>query len=290
MKNILNKKIIIGLILSLSVFALAFKTSDKQAEARALFSWKTSEVVEGHKELFETMEKLELNKLYQGFSRDLKNDQIEAFLVEAEKNDIEVSLLAGDPTWALDKKGKSMIETIDRVVEINSKLDKASGIKSILFDVEPYTLKEWTGDNKEKIMNNFVRAMKATYKKAQAEDIEVILCIPFYYDNMGFSKQLKELIKSGCDSVAVMNYFKSKEAHNIEREARYAQRYGKKLINIYELQAPGKHGLEEKNTYYNQGIEAVEESFVNIKNELVDKDISIGFHEYRAVKEILDRE
>ncbi len=138
-------------------------------------------------------------------------------------------------------------------------------------------------------MNSFVKAITTAYKKANENSIEVIVCIPYYYDDMGFSRQLKRIIKSGCDSVAIMNYYKDNEAKHINKEVKYADKYRKKIINIYELQAAGKYGLEDKNTYYKEGIVGVEKSFANIKEEFVGKDVSIAFHEYNVVKEILKR-
>lgn len=289
MKIKLVNKVLIVMILCFYIIILGFRNDNKNLERRSLFSWSDSEVTEGYTDLFKTMEKLDINTLYQEFSEDLKIEDIEKFLLYAEDKKIDVSLLSGSPKWALDRNGKSMVRTVDRVIEINQSLDKSNGIKSIVFDVEPYILEEWNEENSKRIMDDFVRGMKIAYKKAKQNNLEVTICIPFYYDNMGFSKQLKDLIKSGCDSVAIMNYFKTNEAKNIRQEVEYADRYGKKVINIYELQAPGKHGLEDKNTYYKEGIVAVEKSFSKIKKELYSKDISIAFHEYRVLKEILER-
>lgn len=269
---------------------MGFIEDEKNLEVRSLFSWNSSEVIEGHTDLFKTMKTLNLNTLYQEFSEELKPEDIERFLLEAEDEKIDVSLLAGSAKWVLDRDGKDMIRTVDRVIEINQSLEKSDGIKSILFDVEPYILEEWNEKSNKKIMNDFVRGMRMAYRKANKNNLEVIVCIPFYYDNMGLSRQLENLIKSGCDSIAIMNYFKINESVNIKNEVDLADKYGKKVINIYELQAPGKHGLMEKNTYYNQGIAEVEKSFDKIKKELVGSDISIAFHEYNALKEILERE
>lgn len=254
-------------------------------ETRALFSWKSEEVRTDNFELFEIMEKLKLNTLYQEFSRSLSQDEINKFLLDAELNKINIYYLTGNPKWALDKTGKPMVDHINRVIELNKNLNKNTRIKGIVFDIEPYSLKEWK--NKEKVMDSFVKGMEIAYKMANDNNIEVILCIPYFYDNKGLTKQLKELIESGCDSIAIMNYYKDNEIKNMRQEVEFATMFDKKIINIYELQAPGTSGLTEKNTYYNQGIEAIEENFYNIKKEFYGKDITIAFHEYNSLKEVL---
>lgn len=297
MKNKLFNKTLILVLLGLSIFTLGFKESidkpnyisEERRDVRAVFSWNDFQVKKGRTELFETMDELSLNTVYQEFSKNLKPEEIDSFLVDASSREVSVSLLAGSANWALDRDGKAMIDTIDRVIQMNKSLEKSDGIKSILFDVEPYILEEWNEKSKKKIMSDFVRGMRLAYNKAHKNDLEVIVCIPFYYDNMGLSRQLENLIKSGCDSIAIMNYFKTNEAINISNEVKLADKYGKKVINIYELQPPGVHGLEEKNTYYNQGILEVEKSFAKIRQQLPDRDISVAFHEYRSLREILER-
>ena len=259
-------------------------------EPRSLFSWSDNEVLDGSKELFITMKNVNLNTLYQNFSGKLTIKNIELFLTEAKKQHIRVSLLDGDPKWALNEDGDQMIRTINRVIEINKELNKEIRIKSIIFDIEPYLLKEWDEKNREEIMNSFIKGIKAAYKIANNNNLEVIICIPYFYDNMGLNKQLEEIIESGSDGVAIMNYMKSKEVGNISTEVEFADKYEKKVINIYELQAPGQHGLKDKNTYYKDGIESVEKSFKVILEQFSGKDISIAFHEYKALKDVLERE
>ena len=54
---------------------------------------------------------------------------------------------------------KDKIHSVDRVIEINQNLEKSNGIKSILFDVEPYILEEWNKNSDNSIMNSFVKGI-----------------------------------------------------------------------------------------------------------------------------------
>lgn len=293
-----NIILIISLLLFIIVIVLMFFNINKlmterpldtvTKDTRALFSWKSEEVYSGNTELFEIMEKQELNTLYQEFSRDLSQEAINDFLFEGENNKIDIYYLTGAPEWALDKTGKSMIDHIDRVIDLNKDLRKNSRIKGIVLDIEPYSLDEWK--NEEEVMDIFVKGMEIAYNYALENGVKVILCIPYFYDNKGLTQQLEELIQSGCDSIAIMNYSKGNEIENMNLEVEFATMFNKNIINIYELQPPGKRGLTEKNTYYNQGVEAIEKNFQEIKEEFYGKDISVAFHEYNSFKEVLGYE
>lgn len=284
-----NRLFIVTLMVTV-ILLWGCSSQEAEVETRALFSWKDSEVAEGRSQLFSTMKELKLNTLYQGFSEELKEDEIKNFLVEASREKIDVYLLTGDPEWALDKEREVMSSKVENVLKINDGVVENPGLKGILFDVEPYLLEEWDKQDRQEIMDNFVEEMKKAYKKAHDNGLEVILCIPYFYDDLGVSKQLEELIESGCDSVAIMNYYQGKEYENIKGEAILAAKYGKKIINIYELQAPGKYGLKDKNTYYEEGINAVEENFDSVQAAFHQDDISIAFHDYKALKEAEERE
>lgn len=287
--KVINKLFII-ILMGVGIFLVACSQQEAVQGTRAIFSWKKSEVFEGRTELFLTMKNLELNTLYQEFSKELREDDIIEFLGDAAKKQIDVYLLAGSPEWALEEDGESMYHQVERAIEINRGGGKNQGVKGILFDVEPYLLEEWDKQESQKIMDNFVKGMKIAYEKAQDSGLEVIICMPYFYDDLGVSKQLEALIEEGCDSVAIMNYYQGKEYEHIKTEASLAAKYGKKLINIYELQAPGKYGLKDKNTYYEEGIKSVEENFDSLQAAFDGQDISVALHEYKALKEVLERE
>ena len=157
-----------------------------------------------------------------------------------------------------------------------------------MFDVEPYTLDEWD-KNPDKVMNSFVSGMTEAYALAKDYGLEVIVCIPFHYDNKGQQKGLEELIKNGCDSIAVMNYYRGAEIKNIATEIELAQKYGKGIITIYELQKADGHGVKEINTYYNSGLAALKKSYASLLEAYPEQTISMAYHDYRALKEVLKK-
>ena len=80
-----------------------------------------------------------------------------------------------------------------------------------------------------------------------------------------------------------MNYIKGKEKEKIKEEKEAAIKYHKDIITAYEMQPPGKYGLEDKNTYYHNGIKAIINNYNdNFKNE----DIGLAYHHLDILREL----
>lgn len=286
-----------------------------------LFSWKSSVVEcdsqEKHADtadsseekqkrknvLFKTMNDLNLETLYQSFSKDLKESDIIEFLKEADSQGIDVYLLTGEPEWAKSDTdtAEKMIAELERTEKINKKLSKNAKLKGVIFDVEPYVLDEWDEEQSE-LMENYAEAVKETYKKAQSLNLEMLVCLPFFYDSKGFEEELEIIIGEGCDGAAVMNYYREKEIEHVETELLLAQKYGKQLINIYEFNKPETHGVTEKNTYYKEGTDKALKNFENLLDfycgggtghypeAMQAESIRYAYHDFEAVYEVMNNE
>lgn len=153
----------------------------------------------------------------------------------------------------------------------------------------PYLLDEWDEDA-DALMRSFASAAQCAYERARQLGLEMILCVPYYYDTTGHASALETLISSACDRVAVMNYYREDEARHIETEAAYAQAYGKGLIHIYELQPPGEHGLQAINTYYGLGADALRQSFRALRWAYPQLALDMALHDAEALAEVMDNE
>ena len=249
-----------------------------------LFSWRSFVLQEEEREiLFEEMEKLELTALYQSFPKDADPDMVRAFLEDAQQRNISVYLLTGDPGWGLDESGAAMKKEIERAAALPGE------VRGVMMDVEPYLTEEWDAD-RDQVMQIYVDAMERACEAAEDAGLELIACIPYFYDDLGQISRLEELVERGCHALAVMNYDKGDEAENLKAETEFAHRYERPVTTIYELQEPGKAGLSERNTYYQDGLGAVKENWRELLEEYPDLDISYALHDYTALKEVLDRE
>ena len=255
---------------------------------KSIFSWDDLSVLEPKENLFDMMEKYEIKTVYQSFSSELPKNKISKFLKSCSKYNYQVYYLCGNPEDALDQDAEKMIEKIDEAATIKA-YDNNNVLKGILFDIEPYLLDEWEIQS-DKIMQQFADNLQIAYKKAKENKLEMIVCIPYYYDTKGFSDFLEKLIKDGCDGIAIMNYYQKNEYEHIKEEVELTKKYNKTCINIYEFQPSGKYDLIDENTYYEEGIEKAEENFKVLRNKLDSNNLVLGFHEYKAIKELMENE
>ncbi len=253
--------------------------SAQPRHGQGLFSWKVSVMEPEERErLFTVMRELSLTELYQYIPSRADPETTADFLSAAAEARVTVYLLTGEPEWGLDPNGDKMTHEVRRAAKL--------GMAGVMMDVEIHQTPEWDRDANA-ALKTFVRAMINTRKFADEAGVELIACIPGNYDALGFTKRLMRLVRDGCHTVAVMNYNKRKEVVNIIKEVHYAQVFGKELINIYELQAAGKHGLMEHNTYHKEGLDAVRGSYEKLRRVFPDCELTFAIHNYDALLEVM---
>lgn len=201
-----------------------------------------------------------------------------AFIAAAHGEGIAVYLLTGDPAWGLDGTGDSMAAEIDRAAGYG-------GLRGVMMDVEPYLTQEWEADA-QGVMGTYVEGMTRAREAADAAGLELVACIPYFYDSLGHAGALETLVEGGCHVLAVMSYDKKDEAENLETEAALARARGRPLIMIYELQPPGPHDLTEGNTYYNDGLGPLIKSWGRLRRRY-GPSMSYALHEYESLREVL---
>lgn len=253
-----------------------------------LFSWDIDVLTDRDRDqLFSVMDRERLQELYQHIPGETEFDTVRAFLEEAKAHEIEVYYLTGDPSWGLDENGTRLREEIRKVESMNRQLEKSTAFRGIMADVEPYLTEGWE-EKPVEIMKQYVASMKAAWKEADQAGLKLIACIPYSYDTEGFTEELEQLIHEGCHGIAIMNYYKGKEWAHLKTEFELAEKYGKSIMNIYELQQPGIYGLEEKNTYYKEGMPGIRKSYKELIKEAGTGRIGLGIHNYKALLEVAE--
>lgn len=256
---------------------------------RAMYSWGHDYIYEEKEAILQTAMKLtECNILYQELSSNVDINDLSAFLQRRGENGQTVYYLCGDASWGIEQDASSMLKHVERVIAYNNAVGdyKFAGIQ---FDIEPYCLDDFEA-NADVYMTQYIENCKLAYKVAHEAGLLVELCIPYWWDSSyGYETQLEELIANACDSIAVMNYYKKgTEASHIETEVALCRKYNKKIINITEMQAPGYHGLTENNTYYNEGIEAVENMWNSLDSYFEYNNLGYSYHYLDTIIELLN--
>ncbi len=250
----------------------------------SLFSWGPQVMEPQERELLvSTMNSLDIQMVYQWFSKDVEDQKLIEFTTHMAQQGKEVYVLTGDPSWAYEENLSSLLAVIDRAHAVG-------GVKGVVIDVEPGQLDEYDTD-RDNLMEEFAANMQAAYTHAKSLGFEVVICISAHWDD---EPTLEQMIRDSCDAVCVMNYYVQDEYDTIEKEAEYAMQYGKELINASELQPTGDHGIEEKNTYYTLGIDAMHEAWQTLWDQLHEDygviDIGFSYHNYEYLKEAIEKD
>ena len=159
-----------------------------------------------------------------------------------------IFVLAGDPSWGVD----DMQKVVDDAEE-----KRADGV---IFDIE--------GDY----------SLLASNLSLLDSHLPIYVCIPFWLDEDVWDGVIKE-----ADGIVVMNYSKGNERMNIEEEMAMADEYGKTILTTYELQPVGEYGLEDYNTYNEDGLQAVEE---NYQEQFSGTDVGIAYHNLDMMRKL----
>ena len=256
---------------------------------RAMYSWDHDFIYLADEPMLQkVMELTECNILYQEISPNASAEDVTAFLQRRGEKGQTVYYLCGNASWAIEKDASSMLREVERVIAYNEAAGEHKFV-GIQFDVEPYCLTDFE-DNADEYMAQYVKNSKLAYEAAHEAGLLVEICIPYWWESAyGYYDELEELIANACDSVAVMNYYKmDKEAYHIEHEVALCKKYDKRIINITETIPPGLHGLTENNTYYNDGIDAIEEMWNTLDGYFQYDKMGYAFHWMEVIIEMLD--
>ncbi len=267
-------------------------TDEEEKGHYGLFSWDEGALEKDEWDvLVDCVKRADVGVVYQDMQKQSVEDATVApFVKMLHHENVDVYALVGEPEWAFEKDGKRLVKWIRKVATYNVSQGLETRIRGITVDVEPYLLEEWDDEEeREELIEDYLQCIKAGYDYAKAHSLTYLVCIPNFYDSTD-PDMLRELIAECCDGVAVMNYNRRDEYGQIEEEVLLAREYGKTLINIYELQETGKHGLDEMNTYAEEGLDALWKSAKDLQKRIGYDGLSFAYHYYKPLKKMLNRQ
>lgn len=290
----MNKKIkwcifILLLIISVVIFFLCYMRTKAGEATYGVFVWENDVNLMEWEEVVEDLKIAGVNEIYQFVSSNTLNaDAFESYVQYMHANDIAVYALMGETHWAERDGRKSITKRLNRVKEYNQEAAAEGRLDGIMLDVEPHTSQRWTED-RERLMREYVENMGEAYEMLQDMELECILCIPWFYDDKG-PGWIENIIAECCDGIAIMNYSRRDEYGQIENEVAIARANEKRVINIYELQKAGEHGLTDVNTYAGLGMEEIRKSSDKLQTEFGYKGLTFAYHYYEPLKELLEKD
>lgn len=254
--------------------------------ATSIFSWEGEYMEpELEDEVTRVMKALSCGAVYQSVPGDAEEAVVLDYLKRRAEAGQDVYYLTGESEWGLTENREELLAQVEAVGEWNAKAEEGRGFRGIVLDVEPYLMDCWD-DDQEGYMEQYVENMRIAYDAACKEGLQVIVCIPNFYDRKGLEEQLERLTETACDGVAVMNYNKNDEVGQISAEEALARKHGKAILNIVELQKPGYHDLTDNNTYYHDGIQAVYDSWDRIREAYPYEGLGFSWHYLKPAIEL----
>ena len=252
---------------------------------RGLYSWKDETLFSNNTLLANTINVLNITELYQ--SIDIEYFENNANLISESINtvksntntDLKVYYLNGDPSWYA--KYDSIKSRIDYVLNFNANNAYNATIDGIVLDIEPWTdssIKEtdWSA--------TYLNTISQVYNYCQANSIELQLAIPYWLDTNSMFENYPDFYKNvidNCDTIQIMNFNKSGAVNNIKNEIKYAISKNKKVVSIAECNPVNdEHGVTESITFYNDGIDAVHESWLSIYNTYEYNNLCFAYHDF----------
>ena len=244
-----------------------------------VFSWYREDLED--ESFFDICSQTVITEVYQMFEHECTDDSVVSFVKRASDRNVKVYALCGEKEWAYDENGSEMIAEIEHIKKINESISEEAKIRGIVFDIEPHMLEDWDLNQKD-IVKSLTSAIQKSFDTC--DGLEMYICVPFYYDDLGYTDVLEEWVAKSCDGLMVMNYSVGHEEGNIVTEVKLCEKYNKRIVNIYELQRDGTNGVEQVNTYYGKGLKKVLMNFSFLKMKYQYDKLGIAYHEYNSLK------
>lgn len=251
-----------------------------------LYCWDWEQTLQEHRySIKEMCRELKITSVYLCFDPLNWTDKIEdtkTFIKEMNTLGISVLALNGDPSWAYNANVVKQV-LIDNVVKYNKNAQEDEKIIGVVLDIEPAGTSKWQ-ENELEALKEYVKTQKEIYNYTKQQDLMVIQCIPYWFDDVGL-EQLEDLIKNACHGISVMNYWKDSTVELIRNEMQFAKKYNKYIDSICEFGKPNGD-VTDSITFYNDGIEAAKENWKQIDEEYNYFKLGMAYHDYGAINEI----
>lgn len=203
-----------------------------------------------------------VKKVYIQIEPELTINDYATFIKKAKKYNIDVYALAGEPSWATNRKeARAVMQWIEKAQK------KTKLFAGVHLDIEPYALKSYS-KKPQAILENYFDVLKAYRKMTNAQKMRLEADIPYWfdeelYDNQYGKGKVSDFVMRVTEEVAIMAYKQqASEIINItSHERAYAKKKGKAITIAVEthpsLSEPGISFATSTVKNFEQQVEAV---------------------------------
>jgi hypothetical protein len=191
------------------------------------------------------------------------------FIDTAKQKGLTVELLFGESSWALKSNHAEAVAVTTSAIQF---IQGLSGCKpvGIHFDIEPYTLPEWTTDM-NRTANQFLDLLVSVHKKTERAKVRLTVDVPYwYYSRMvtrnGETRSMIEWVLDIADRIAIFDY--THDADDLIRlgtpEMDAAKSANKPAVIGVNVKCPA-----EKTTFCGEGQKVLSSAFGTTKRAFV---------------------
>lgn len=181
------------------------------------------------------LKKQHVKKVYIQIETELSIEDYAPFIRAANQKGIDIYALAGESTWATNRKQARA--TMAWIEQAQQQTQLFTGVH---LDVEPYTLKSYS-TKKQPILENYFEVLKEYRKMTNSYNMRLEADIPFWYDEELYENRygqgkVSDFVIRVTDEVAIMAYRqKAQDIIDITaHERNYAKKKGKTLTIAVE--------------------------------------------------------
>lgn len=259
----------------------------------SIWSWEADSVLDAH-DTSVFLKNYKINKVYQWFDLDsLTYNDIRNYVKVLQEKDIMVNWLTGDPSWALTNNHSKILNAIRKINDYNKNITNGyQKINTIQFDIEPYTLDEWSTDE-QGVTEQYQEAISIAYEECLRLGLSLAVCIPSWFDSKTYSNKfgegnLYDFISKNSSCTVLMAYNVNSYLSMSANEIKMNKENRKRIAIGLETKPVGEHGLTTAETFGDKPISNLYSAFETIYQYLstlsFDDRYEFAIHDLVAFK------
>ena len=252
-------------------------------DTTSMYAWESGSPLNYSDSEYNILKTLKTSTLYQSVpGSKLTKQNIGDAVKKYNEKGIKIYRLIGDSSWAFDNTDAK--REIDEIQNYNNSVEELSKINGVVLDIEPHANSLWkqNKDKQDEYFTQYTNNMIDLYNYAKKYNLEVVICIPRWYERYTY---FEKLFESAADVYSVMNYGKNGYISNMKEEVNLAEKYNKKVESVLNADPND----EENISYYNDGITKMLEVNKDVLNTYNYKYLRTSFHHMEYITKMMNR-
>lgn len=229
-----------------------------------------------------------VTSVYLQVNRDIDPAIYEGFIRKAKSEGIQVEALEGRPEWVYKSKQEDIRKFITWVKTYNSIVGPEASFTGLHFDIEPYTLSEWTKDNKA-IIESWMDNLRLIEKETRGSGLKIAIDVPYWLNTInvpGKDYSMSAWLLEKFDCLVIMNYRNhaigsNGIVENAQAMLREASTLKKKVVVAVETV---KSTEGPRVSFFSMSNEVMEKELQSAHNQLAHYASYAGFavHDFKS--------